>query len=249
MNKQKAQVRAAAFKAAFPRTIPIMTGFLFLGAAYGIYARSEGFSAVLPIIMAAAIFAGSMEFVTVDLLTGVMAGAFDPLNALLLAIMVNARHIFYGLAMLDKYRAVEPKKRIYLIYGMCDESFSINCTADIPEGVDKGWFYFFVTLLNQIYWVSGAALGSIAGSFIKVELAGLEFVMTALLVVIFLDNWLKERQHFSSVTGVLAAVACLLLFGSGSFIIPAMGVILLVLTIFRKPIERAADAPGKEARS
>lgn len=249
MNKEKAQVRAAAFKAAFPRTIPIMTGFLFLGAAYGIYARSEGFSAVLPIIMAAAIFAGSMEFVTVDLLTGVMAGAFDPLNALLLAIMVNARHIFYGLAMLDKYRAVEPKKRVYLIYGMCDESFSINCTADVPEGVDKGWFYFFVTLLNQIYWVSGAALGSIAGSFIRVELAGLEFVMTALLVVIFLDNWLKERQHFSSVTGVLAAVACLLLFGSGSFIIPAMGVILLVLTIFRKPIERAADAPRKEARS
>ena len=162
MNKEKAQVRAAAFKAAFPRTIPIMTGFLFLGGAYGIYARTEGFSAVLPIIMAAAIFAGSMEFVTVDLLTGVMAGAFDPLNALLLAIMVNARHIFYGLAMLDKYRAVEPKKRIYLIYGMCDESFSINCTADVPEGVDKGWFYFFVTLLNQAYWVSGAALGLLA---------------------------------------------------------------------------------------
>ena len=248
MNKEKAQVRAAAFKAAFPRTIPIMTGFLFLGGAYGIYARTEGFSAVLPIIMAAAIFAGSMEFVTVDLLTGVMAGAFDPLNALLLAIMVNARHIFYGLAMLDKYRAVEPKKRIYLIYGMCDESFSINCTADVPEGVDKGWFYFFVTLLNQAYWVSGAALGSLAGSVIKVELPGLEFVMTALLVVIFLDNWLKERQHFSSVTGVLAALACLLVFGSGNFIIPAMGVILLVLTIFRKPIERAADAPRKEAR-
>lgn len=241
MNKEKAQVRAAAFKAAFPRTIPIMTGFLFLGGAYGIYARTEGFSAALPIIMAAAIFAGSMEFVTVDLLTGVVAGAFDPLNALLLAIMVNARHIFYGLAMLDKYRAVEPKKRIYLIYGMCDESFSINCTADVPEGVDKGWFYFFVTLLNQAYWVSGAALGSLAGSFINVELPGLEFVMTALLVVIFLDNWLKERQHFSSVTGVLAALACLLVLGSGNFIIPAMGVILLVLTIFRKPIERAAE--------
>ena len=248
MNKEKAQVRAAAFKAAFPRTIPIMTGFLFLGGAYGIYARTEGFSAVMPIIMAVAIFAGSMEFVTVDLLTGVMAGAFDPLNALLLAIMVNARHVFYGLAMLDKYRAVEPKKRIYLIYGMCDESFSINCTADVPEGVDKGWFYFFVTLLNQAYWVSGAVLGSLAGSFIRVELPGLEFVMTALLVVIFLDNWLKERQHFSSVTGVLSALACLLVFGSGNFIIPAMGVILLVLMIFRKPIERAADAPRKEAR-
>jgi 4-azaleucine resistance transporter AzlC len=237
---------AIALKAAFPYTLPIMAGFLFLGTAYGIYARSEGLSAVYPIVMAAAVFAGSMEFVAVDILSGVFTGAFDPLNALLMTIMVNARHLFYGISMLDKYRNVNLPKRIYLIFGMCDESFSINYTTEVPEGVDKGWFYFFVTLLNQIYWVAGATLGAVAGSFIPFDLNGLDFVMTALLVVIFLDNWLKEKQHFSSLIGLGAALVCLLIFGSGSFVIPSMVGILVILTLCRKPIERAADR-GEEA--
>lgn len=228
---------SAAFKAAFPYTLPIMAGFLFLGTAYGIYARSEGLSAVCPVIMAMMVFAGSMEFVAVNLLTA----AFDPLNALLLTVMVNARHLFYGISMLEKYRATDRKKRWYLIFGLCDESFSINCTADVPDGVDRSWFYFFVTLLNQMYWVAGAALGAAVGSLIPFELEGLDFVMTALLVVIFLDNWLKEKQHFSSLIGIGASLACLLIFKSGSFIIPSMLVIIAVLTIFRKPIERAYD--------
>lgn len=245
-NNGKKTAAKNALKAAFPRTIPIMTGFLFLGAAYGIYARAEGFSALLPIIMAATIFAGSMEFVTVDLLTGVTLGAFDPLSAFFLAVTVNARHIFYGLSMLEKYGSIEPKKRAYIIFGMCDESFSINSTAEIPAGIDAGWFYFFVTLLNQLYWVAGAALGALAGTFIKVQLQGLEFVMTALLAVIFLDNLLKEKNHAGSLTGVICALICLVVFGSENFIIPAMCVILLVLTLLRKPIERAVDAREKE---
>lgn len=229
-------MKTRALKAAFPYTLPIMAGFLFLGAAYGIYARAEGLSAFYPIFMAALVFAGSMEFVAVSLLTGV----FDPLNALLLTIMVNARHLFYGISMLEKYRSVSGKKRWYLIFGMCDESFSINCAADVPEGMDSGWFWFFVTLLNQCYWVAGASLGALAGSLIPFELEGLEFVMTALLVVIFLDNWLKEKQHYSSLIGLGGSLACLLVFGSGGFIIPSMAVILLVLTLLRKPVERGA---------
>ena len=209
----------AAFKAAFPCTIPIMTGFLFLGAAYGIYARGVGLPAAVPIIMAAVVFAGSMEFVTVDMMTA--AAVFDPLGTFLMAIMVNARHLFYGISMLDKYKNVG-KKRGYLIFGMCD-------------GVDKGWFYFFVTLLNQIYWVTGTALGTLAGTFINIE--GLDFVMTALLTVLFVDNLLKEKSHAGSVIGVCAAVLCLIIFGGDSFIIPAMLLILLALTIFRKQIE------------
>lgn len=243
--KEKTKIKTA-FKAAFPFTLPILAGFLFLGAAYGIYARTEGLAAAYPIIMAAVIYAGSLEFVAVDMLTG---GVFDPLNAFVMTIMVNARHLFYGISMLEKYRA-SGKKRWYLIFGMCDESFSINCTAEPPEGVDRGWFYFFVTLLNQIYWVSGAALGSLAGSFIKFEIPGLDFVMTALMVVIFLDNWLKEKQHYSSLIGLGVSLICLLLFGSGNFIIPSMAIMLIVLTIFRRPIERAADASAdkKEAQ-
>lgn len=223
-----------ALKAAFPKTIPIMTGFLFLGTAYGIYARTQGLAAATPIVMAAVVFAGSMEFVAVDLMTT----AFDPLGAFVMAVMVNARHLFYGISMLGKYKG---KFKPYLIFGMCDESFSVNCTAEIPPGVDSGKFYFWVTLLNQAYWVTGAALGSLAGSFIKVELPGLDFVMTALLVVIFLDNWLKEKNHASSLIGIGAAVVCLLIFGSGSFIIPSMAVIVLALTIFRKQIEKAGE--------
>ncbi len=225
-------MKLKAFKAAFPKTIPIMTGFLFLGAAYGIYARTSGLPAAVPIIMAAVVFAGSMEFVAVDML----CGGFDPVGALVMALMVNARHLFYGLSMLTKYKGVGAKKW-YLIFGLCDESFSINCTADVPEGVDKGWFYFWVTILNQCYWVTGASVGALAGSFIKIELPGLEFVMTALLVVIFLDNWLKEKSHSSSLIGLAAAFCCLLFFGSESFIIPSMAVIILILTLFRKRIE------------
>lgn len=223
-----------ALKAAFPKTIPIMAGFLFLGTAYGIYARTQGLAAAVPIIMAAVVFAGSMEFVAVDL----MVTGFDPLGAFIMAVMVNARHLFYGISMLGKYKgtgAVKP----YLIFGLCDESFSINCTATVPDGVDKGKFYFWVTILNQLYWVTGAAFGSLAGTLIGVELKGLDFVMTALLVVIFLDNWLKEKSHISSLVGIAATVVCLLIFGSDGFIIPSMAVIILVLTIFRKPLERA----------
>ena len=229
----KRQTLRAAFRAAFPYTIPIMTGFLFLGTAYGVYMNVSGFPAIYPILMALTIFAGSMEFVAVDLLLG----AFNPLGALLLTLMVNARHLFYGISMLDKYRNVPGRKRWYLIFGMCDESFSINVAADVPEDVDVGWFYFFVTLLNQCYWVCGAALGGLFGSLLTFELEGLEFVMTALLAVLFLEQLLKEKDHTSSLLGVGLSVVCLAVFGSGSFIIPSMLAILGALTLLRKPLE------------
>lgn len=224
----------AAMRAAFPQTLPILAGFLFLGAAYGIYMNLSGFSPLYPMLMSLTIFAGSMEFVTVDLLLG----AFDPLRALLLALMVNARHLFYGISMLDKYKNVG-KKRWYLIFGMCDEAFSINCTADIPMGIDRGWFYFFVTLFTHMYWVAGATLGGLLGSMLSFELEGLDFVMTALLVVIFLDNWLKEKSHISSVLGVALSLISLILFGSGDFIIPAMLMIFGALTLLQKPLGKA----------
>ena len=168
-----------AFIAAFPHTIPIFAGFWFLGMAYGIYMNVSGFSFLYTLIMSMFIFAGSMEFVTVSLLLG----AFNPLQALLLTLMINARHLFYGISMLDKYRHTGWKKP-YLIFGMCDESFSINYTARIPQGIDRNWFMFFVTFLNHIYWVSGALLGCLFGSFIHFNTQGLEFVMTAMFVLV-----------------------------------------------------------------
>lgn len=226
-------VMKKAFIAAFPHTIPIFAGFWFLGMAYGIYMNVSGFSFLYTLIMSMFIFAGSMEFVTVSLLLG----AFNPLQALLLTLMINARHLFYGISMLDKYRHTGWKKP-YLIFGMCDESFSINYTARIPQGIDRSWFMFFVTFLNHIYWVSGALLGCLFGSFIHFNTQGLEFVMTAMFVVIFMEQWLNENSHLSSLIGLGISVGCLIVFGAENFIIPSMLMILGVLTLLRAPLRR-----------
>ena len=167
------------------------------------------------------IFAGSVEFVAVNLLLG----AFNPLSALIITLMINARHLFYGISMLDRYKGTGLKK-YYLIFGMCDESFSINCTADIPKDVDKGWFMFFVTMLNHAYWFLGAAIGGVFGSLVKFNTNGLEFVMTSLFVVIFLEQWMKETTHHSALIGLGLSLLCLIIFGGENFIIPSMLMIL-----------------------
>ena len=227
-----------AFRCALPHTLPIFAGFWFLGLTYGIYMNVSGFSFWYPCLMSLTIFAGSMEFVTVALLLG----AFNPLQALALTLMINARHLFYGISMLDKYKGSGWKKP-YLIFGMCDESFSINYTADIPADIDRGWFMFFVTLLNHLYWFSGATLGGIFGSLIHFDTKGLDFVMTAMFVVIFMEQWMKEKQHKSALIGLGVSLACLILFGAGNFIIPAMSAILAALTIFCKPIKKGEIKP------
>ncbi|RBW68630.1 azaleucine resistance protein AzlC [Bacillus taeanensis] len=222
-----------AFRAAFPYTVPIMTGFIFLGTAYGIFMNSLGFGAIYPILMSLLIFAGSMEFVAANLLLT----AFSPINALFLTLMVNARHLFYGLSMLDKYKGIG-KKKLYMIFGLCDESFSINCTVNVPKDVDKGWFMFFVTMLNHCYWVIGSAIGGLFGSYVTFNTEGLEFVMTALFVVIFIEQWMKEKKHHSALVGLGVSAVSLLVFGGMNFIIPAMLAILGILTVIRKPIEK-----------
>ncbi len=226
-------MKMKALKAAFPYTIPILTGFLFLGITYGIYMNVSGFSFVYPMIMSLTVFAGSVEFVAVNLLLG----AFDPLQAFTVTLMLNARHLFYGISMLDKFKGTGLKK-FYLIFGMCDESFSINYTAKIPEGVDKSWFMFFVTALNHFYWFAGATLGGLFGSLINFSTEGLDFVMTAMFVVIFMEQWLKEKNHTASILGLGISVLCLLAFGADDFMIPSMAALLISLTFLRKPLEK-----------
>ena len=154
-----------------------------------------------------------------------------------MALLIQARHLFYGLSMLDKFRGTGWKK-FYLIYGMCDETFSVNYTADIPEDVDRGWFMFFVTLLNQFYWVASATTGGIIGSLLKINTDVINFVMTAMFVVIFMDQWLKEDQHLSSLIGLGVSLICLLIFGVDSFMIPTMITIVVLLTVLRHRLER-----------
>lgn len=235
---RKNKTISKALKCAFPHTIPIFAGFWFLGLTYGIYMNVSGFSFLYPMFMSLLIFAGSAEFVAVNMLLG----SFNPLQALAMTIMINARHLFYGISMLDKYRGAGWKK-FYLIFGMCDESFSINYTADIPEDVDKGWFMFFVTFLNHMYWFTGAALGGIFGSLIHFNTEGLDFVMTAMFVVIFMEQWRKDRKHANALLGIVLSFVCLVLFGANNFIIPAMLSIVAVLTIFRKTLETPEECP------
>ncbi len=230
-----------ALRCAFPLTIPIMAGFAFLGMAYGILMRTKGFHPLYPTLMAMTIFGGSLEYICIELL----CSAFAPLSTFLMALLIQARHLFYGLAMLDKYRGHGWKTPL-LIFGMCDESFSINCTADIPKDVDRGWFYLCVTVLNWAYWVVGATIGAQLGAVLPFDTEGLDFVMTAMFVVIFLEAWLKEKQHWSSLVGLLGSCACLVLFGADSFMLPTMACILLMLTLLRRPIDRL-DPPSPES--
>lgn len=219
--------------AAFPLTIPVLTGFLFLGIAYGILMKTKGYGVIWAFLMSAVAFCGSMQFVAITLLTTV----FQPLQAFLLSLMVNARHLFYGISMLSKYKGLGRVKP-FLIYTLCDETFSIACSKEPPEGISPKWFYFFISFFDYVYWVAGSVLGSLLGGLIRFNTKGLDFALTALFVVIFTEQWLNTKgQHFSAVAGVGASGACLLLFGADMFIIPSMIAILVILTVFRKQCE------------
>jgi len=228
-----------AFKAAFPHTIPVFTGFIFLGIAYGILMSSKGYGLVWTILMSTIVYAGSAQYVAITFLTT----AFNPVYALLMTLMVNARHLFYGISMIDKYRDMGALKP-YLIFGLCDETFSIVCSAEPPEGVDRKWFSFYITLLDHIYWVLGSVVGAVLGSILSFNTRGLDFVLTALFVVIFLGQWKSQKNHKPAITGLVCSVACLIVFGQSSFIIPSMIAILAVLLISRK---KGSDDTEKEA--
>ena len=221
-------MKRKALLTAFPYTIPIFAGFWFLGLAYGIYMNASGFSFYYPMLMSLLIFGGSLEFVAVEMLLS----PFAPVQVLVMALLIQARHIFYGLSMLEKFKGIGWKK-FYLIFGMCDESFSINYTAKIPEDVDKGWFMFFVTLLNHLYWVSGSTIGGLVGSILHFDTSGISFVMTAMFVVIFMEQWLKEKNHVSAYIGLGVSALSLSLFGPDSFMIPTMILIIALLALFR----------------
>lgn len=225
----------AALATAFPYTIPIFAGFWFLGIAYGIYMNVSGFSFWYPMLMAAIIYGGSLEFICVSMLLS----PFAPLETFLVALLVQARHLFYGISMLDKFRGTGRLKP-YLIFGMCDESFSINYSAQIPPHIDRGRFMFCVTLLNQLYWVSGAAIGGLCGSLLTFNTTGLDFAMTGLFVVIFVEQFIKEKQHITAYIGLITSALALAIFGADNFLLPAMVCMLLLIIGLRPYITKKA---------
>ena len=225
-------MKRKALRAAFPYTIPVFTGYVVLGISYGVLMTASGFPFWMPMLTSLAIFAGSMEFVLINLLLG----GFDLLQVFLMTLMINARHLFYGVSMLEKYKGMGLKK-LYLVFGLTDESFSVNCVTEPPEGVDRGWFALFVTLLDHCYWFLGATLGGIFGTILHFNTEGLDFVMTAMFVVIYMEQWKKDDNHLSAILGVVLPVICLILFGAQRFMIPAMLAILFGLAAVRRPLE------------
>ena len=222
-----------ALKAAFPHTIPIFTGFIFIGIAYGVLMESKGYGFLWSLFFSMVVFAGSSQYVAITFLTS----AFNPVYALLMSLMINARHLFYGISLIDKFKDAG-KLKPFLIYGMCDETFSVVCSAEPPEDVDKNWFMFFITLLNYSYWALGSMLGGIIGSMVTFNTKGLDFVLTALFVVIFIGQWKSQKDHRPALTGVVCSLICLIAFGPNNFIIPSMIAILSVLTILKKQTDK-----------
>ncbi len=231
-------------KKAFPHTIPVMAGYVFLGITYGILMRTSGFPVWLPTVTALIIYTGSMEF----LMVSILASSFNPASAFVTAVMVGARHLFYGISLLSKYRDMGWKK-FYLIYTTSDETFSVVYTTPVPEDVDKGRFYFWISLLDQMYWVIGTTIGALFGSIITFNTEGLDFVMTAMFMVIFLNQWVKDgtavktmlKDHISELVGIGGSILCLLIFGPDKFIIPTMIVILIALAAFRKVLDKEEE--------
>ena len=230
MNDKKA---IEALKAAFPNTLPILAGFIVLGMGYGIYLRSSGLPVWYPTLTSIVVFGGSLEF----LLVSMLLVPFQPISVFFLSLLVQARHIFYGLTLLKRYRG-RGWKSIYLIYSMCDETFSINCSAEVPENIDEGWFMFFVSLLDQSYWVLSVTLGSIIGGALTKYSEGVEFVMTAMFSVIFIKAMEKRENRISGVIGVMSTLISLIIFGKTVFLIPSMVLIIVFLFLFRKRIEK-----------
>ncbi|MCL2839090.1 MAG: AzlC family ABC transporter permease [Oscillospiraceae bacterium] len=225
-----------AMRAAFPHTIPVLTGFLFLGAAYGILMSNAGYGWTWTLLTSSVVFAGALQFVGIGLLTA----AFDPLLAFLIALSVNARHLFYGISMLEKFNSIG-KIKPYLIFGMCDETFSILCSTEPPTNIDKRAFMLSVTLLNQSYWVLGSVAGALIGPHLAFNTQGIYFVMTAFFVVVFLNQWQTRKNRSPALIGVGAALVSLLIFGAENFIIPAMALIVVCLTVFRKKLTTEVD--------
>ena len=230
---------ARILKLAFPHTIPVMTGYLFLGAAFGILLQSKGYSWAWALLMSVFIYAGSMQFVTIQLL----AGGAGLLNAVLMTLMVNARHLFYGLSMLGRFQEMGRKKP-YMIFSLTDETFSLLCAAKAPPDVDEKRFFFFISLLDQLYWIAGSVAGAAAGSLLAFDPKGIDFVMTALFTVIFIDQWKGAKKHLPALTGVFVSLLCLLLFGPSVFMLPAMLLTAAVLIAFRKRMEGEGRADG-----
>ncbi len=228
-------------KTALIRTIPVMTGYLVLGFGFGILSEKNGYGILWALAMSAFIYAGSMQYVTISLLT---SGA-SLVTAALTTLMVNARHLFYGISMIEKYRGTG-KKKPYLIFALTDETYSLVCGETGFAGEEQKKYYFCVSLCNQLYWIAGSVAGAWFGSVVTFNTAGIDFAMTALFVTVFVEQWLSTKNHILALIGLGASIVCLVIFGSDKFLIPAMILISVLLLVFQKQLEEKSGGQNYE---
>jgi len=225
----------SVIKRAFLSSLPVMAGYVVLGAGFGVIIRSKGYSIAIACLMSVFIYAGSMQYVAINLLTG---GA-SLLTSAFTTLMVNARHLFYGFSMITRYKNTG-KFKPYLIFALTDETYSLVC-SDQEDSKEQHLYYFLLSLMNQCYWIIGTLIGSVIGSIITFNSKGMDFALTALFVVIFIDQWQSAKSHTPAIIGLVLSLICLLIFGSSNFLIPSMVLIIAALFAVRKKEEAAND--------
>ena len=230
----KAQTIRKALIAAFPVTIPVLLGYLFIGFAFGMLLETAGYNYLWALLMSVGIFAGSMQFVTVSFLSG----SLSLITVALMTLMINSRHIFYGLSMLGKFKDVGKAKKAYLVFSLTDETFALLCSKEAPNGIDKGWFLVFIALLNHIYWITGSVIGAVASSLLAFDSTGIDFAMTALFIVILIEQLKSARRYAVALVGAACAVLCLFVFGMDAFILPAMILTSATLVVLKNKVEK-----------
>ena len=230
-------MKKKALKTVFLDTVPVLTGYLFLGAGFGILLSESGYGVWWALAMSVFVFAGSGQYLAVSLLSG---GA-SLLSAAIATLLVNARHLFYGISLLDDYKKAG-KRKYYMIFGLTDETYSLVTQNEPPEGLSRRGYCFAVTAFDHLYWIAGCVLGSVAGTYLPISFEGVEFVLTALFVTMFVEQWLTHKNHLPAIIGVVCTVACLALFGAEIFLIPSMALMAVLLTVSRKTGRRADHA-------
>ncbi|MEF9941168.1 MAG: AzlC family ABC transporter permease [Lachnospiraceae bacterium] len=221
-----------AFRKAFSYTIPVLTGYLFIGIAFGVMYAEKGYSFLWAMLMSLLVYAGSGQYLAVNF----FVPGISFVQVIFLTLMVNIRHIFYGISLLDKFNNMG-KKRWYMIFGLTDETYSLLCTTKVPDDVDEGKFLFAISIMNQSYWIIGSAIGGLVGELLPFNSAGIDFAMTALFVVIFVEQWLDRHNRIPALIGLIGAFICLQIFGTHSFVLPTMILITFLLLLGRKKLE------------
>ncbi len=212
----------------FVKTIPVMAGYIVLGLGFGIVLQNHGYGVIYAFLMSLLIYAGSMQFMAINLIS---AGA-GTITVMLTTLMVNARHLFYGISMIDKYKDAKPYKP-YIIFALTDETYSLVCNDNMLDKKD----YFLISLFDQVYWITGSILGALIGEMVPFDFAGVDFALTALFVSIVTDQWIQNKDHMPAIIGIGSSIVCLLIFGGSNFLIPSMvtiTVLLSLLKLFRK---------------